>query len=92
MILVSAQGLLVLTFGLWDFGLGLDNKTFHLKCLTYFLVEGESGPLPLGQGEGHGAWADIVISLDSEDKMLARPSPHVNVGTTLILGELESQM
>ena len=32
-ILVSAQALLVLTLGLWDFELGLDNQTKHFKLL-----------------------------------------------------------
>ena len=34
MILVSAQGLLVLTLGLWDFGLGLDNSTLTVTDIT----------------------------------------------------------
>ena len=53
--------------------------------LTYFLVEGQCGPLPLGQRECHSARADVLISLDGEDKMLTRSGPHVNVGTSLTI-------
>ena len=46
-IIVSAQVLLILTLGLWDFGLGLDNTYTYLytkhKSSALGLVHGDSG-------------------------------------------------
>ena len=50
---------------------------------VYLLVEGEGGPLPLRQGEGEGARAHVLVSLQCEDEVLPRPCPHIHVGTRL---------
>ena len=64
------------------------NQLINLKFPTAkpHLIEGECGPLSLGEREGDGASADVVVGLDGEDEVLAGPSPHVNVGTRLEWG------
>ena len=52
------------------------------------LVEGEGGPLPLRQGEGEGARADVLVRLQREDEVLPRSSPHIHVGARLARGDI----
>ena len=61
-------------------------KSINKSTAKPHLIEGECGPLSLGEREGDGASADVVVGLDGEDEVLAGPSPHVNVGTRLEWG------
>ena len=45
------------------------------------LVEGQGGPFPLRKREGDRPWRNIVIRLQTEDKMLPWPCSYINVRT-----------